>query len=125
MTCSPAHHSVLKSLVEEQLQSPFYPGSMWNEPHLIVLECRPDEQGLVRVDFMGHHVLYMFAQSGSDWGSHTILQGRATFREDQLVHHEVQVVVETSLTERDFETYDHNAQFDDQVKRARLHLQHS
>jgi hypothetical protein len=86
----------------------WYPGAMQNEPNVVVYAARGDGRQLT-VHFVADHLMYCYAQSGSDWADHYIFTGEATFEGTTCTRSSFALVEDVFLHELETDDYDQRA----------------
>ncbi|MBL0214370.1 MAG: hypothetical protein IPQ07_10835 [Myxococcales bacterium] len=101
--------AALVEIVDTRLrEETWYPNTPGATPSVEVYGAHQDELRLT-VQFLGHYLMYCFAQSGSDWAYHYVFTGEAVFVGARCVTNTVVLVVEKFLSERDVDSYDRAA----------------
>ncbi len=89
-------------------RAPDYPGALQQEPRIHVYAAAADDRRLT-VHFVADHLLYCFAQSGSDWADHYIFVGDATFVDHTRAAARLARVETVHLSEHEADAYDPHA----------------
>jgi hypothetical protein len=84
---------------------PWYPGAAQTKPRVEVYAATRDGNRWT-VSFVADHLIYNFAQSGSDWADHYVLAGDAVFEDDRKIAESVAVVDQRHVREYDYDYYE-------------------
>lgn len=84
--------------------NPWYPGAMQSEPRALLCSLVREGDQLT-VHAIADHLMYCFAQSGSDWATHFVFRGEALFVGGRVLWDDIKLVRTVELSERDTDDY--------------------